>query len=122
MRLSMSQDVLFGEEVLVLVNYAVGVGNLFEDIYKRSIGICLNLLSSEFTTGKVLLDFLQQFLSRTSDELLRLLYINKSLLKDWKSLVVPADPLRYSNAINTSHLRRLNLLPWMSFLGRGVRE
>lgn len=39
MRLSMSQDVLFGEEVFVLVNYAVGVGNFFEDIDKRSIGI-----------------------------------------------------------------------------------
>lgn len=116
------RQLLLRIELWILVYYIIGIRYFFEYVNQWFFSSLFDFLSCQFTHGNILLNLFDQLLKTTSNEILQLFYVNEKLLRDVKSLVVPALFFKYSIAIKISHLLKLNLLPWISFLGNGVSE
>lgn len=115
-------DLLSGIKLRILVNHIVGVGYFLQNIDQRFLCGLFDFFGCQPSLRNIFLYLFDKLLQTTTNKLLHLFWIQCKILSDEKSLVVPALFFKYSNAISTSHLLKLNRLPWISFLGRGVKE
>lgn len=106
----------------ILIDDIVCIRHFLQDVDEGLFSELFYLLWRQFAIGYVFFDFLNELLGGALYGFSQLFYVIWGLLRLLMALLVPAAIFKYYMAISISHLLRLNLLPWISFLGRGVSE